>query len=332
MSPDDDLNLEADIVAAIEGELDAGKPAEIDTPSREYNRDEAGRFAQKQAEEAAAAARDEQVAQAQQPGVQAQPGAKPAWKPTWYKDEYGPWDKLAEPFRNALRDQEKAYANGIAQHSAAAKSWEPVTKVLEPYQGLLQQAGISAPQYVESLINADKYLRESPIEALNWLAQSYAGLDIIALADKLYQQGYQAPAAPDPRDQKIQLLEQRLNQFEASGQQAKTAALEAEIQAWAKDKPDFAAVRPYMASLAKQNPQASLDELYESARYAHPETRDRILKEIEDKRLADLKGKRQAGAQSPRGVPQPDAAPRKSRSKSWNIEADVAEAYDEASA
>lgn len=250
-------------------------------------------------------------------------------RPTWYKDEYGDWGKLPENFRNALRDQEKAYAQGIAQHSIAAKAWEPVNKLIEPHLHEMRAAGVEPQQYVAQLINADKYLRQDPVAALNWLAQQYTGgMDIYTLAQWMYENNQQ-PAQPDPVKQELERLRTQVQYLSDLPQQQMRQAVQDQIADWSKDKPDFAAVKPYMAAIAKQNPQASLDQLYEEARWAHPEIRERILQEREDKRRAELAGKRQAGAQSPRGIPQPNAAPRQPKNKSWDIEADLNETFDE---
>lgn len=305
--------------AQQEGEQETAEEQE----ERLYRR-EGRRFVAKEEEKekaAEAAPADDQKPQA----------APKVWRPNWYKDEYGAWDKLPENFRNALRDQERAASQGIEKHSTAAKAWEPVQKAIEPYQQQLAAMGMDAPQYVGNLIEADKYLRADPIAALNWLAQSYlgAGWDIQALADWQAQQGYQ-PQKIDPVKQELDQLRTQLDQLRQEPVRQQQAAVAKQISDWSRDKPDFDAVKPLMAAIAKQNPQASLDDLYREAQWAHPEIRERLLKEIEDKRVAELKGKRQAGAQTMRGAPQQNGAQRVQRNKSWDIEADLNAAFDEA--
>lgn len=292
---EDDGELEAELNEA----LDAGKPA-VEAPVEEtaaeeqerlYRR-EGRRFVAKEEEKPEAVAKE-----GAQP-VNEKPAPK-AWKPTWYKEEYGPWDTLAEPFRNALRDQERNAAQAIEKHSTAAKAWEPVNKLIEPHIAELRAAGVEPQQYVTNLINADAYLREQPVEALNWLCQQYLQCDVVALADWMAANGQQ-PERIDPVKQQLEALQREITTLKNLPQQQQRQAAEQQIQTWSKDKPDFAAVRQTMAFMAKQKPDASLDELYAEAQWAHPEIRERILAEREDKRIAELKGKRQAGAQSPR--------------------------------
>lgn len=307
------MNIEGedvDLAAELEAALDAGKPqteapvegeTQEQAEAREYVR-EGRRFVPKPKEETAATAPAEGAKPADTPAAP----AKPAWKPTWYKDDYGPWEQLAEPLRNALRDQERNAAQAIEKHSTSAKAWEPLTKALEPHMAVLQQAGYTPQSYYNELheFNVNFRTAKDPvtqIDMLDRLAES-VGLDLVRVGEWLATNG-KAPQ-PDPAiaalQRKIAELEGQFTQSRTSGEEAAKAQTQKEIADWSKDKPDFAAVRPYMAALAKQNPDASLDQLYEQARYAHPETRDRILKEIEDKRLADLKGKKAAGATSPR--------------------------------
>lgn len=332
MQSDEDIDFAADLEAALTQQEPA--LAEKEEPENEtadeqeerlYKR-EGRRFVAKEEK------KEEAEAEAKPEGEPQQAAApKPEKRPTWYKDEYGDWGKLPENFRNALRDQERHAAQAIEKHSTAAKAWEPVQKAIEPYQQELASMGLNAPQYVGNLIEADKYLRADPVAAINWLAQSYlgAGWDIQALAEWQAQQGYQ-PQKIDPVKQELEQLRAQMQQLQQAPVRQQQETVQRHIADWAKDKPDFDTVRHTMAALAKQSPEASLDDLYREAQWAHPETRERILAEREGKRLQELKGKRQAGAQTPHGAPAPNAQPRRTRNKSWDIEADLNEAFDEA--
>lgn len=306
-TPDfEDDSLEAELDRVLKSETSEAETADAEE-ERLYRRD-GRRFVAREAEKAEADTIEPKLGEAQTTVAKPeQPAAKP-WRPTWYKDEYGAWDKLPDNFRTALREQERNASVAIERHSTSAKAWEPVQEALAPHLQELAASGVSPQQYVGNLINADKYLRESPVEAINWIAQSYLGVDLQGLADWMAEQNYQ-PAKIDPVQQKIQALEAKLSAFENQGHAQQRAVLDKQITDWSRDKPDFAAVRADMAALAKRYPEASLDDLYERARWAHPETRDSILKEKEDKRLAELKRARAAGATSPRGA-QTNAASR----------------------
>lgn len=297
MSADeDDASLEMELAKVLDsGDADEAKAEETE---RLYRRD-GRRFVADTKDASGEPKPGEPKPEAAPVDAKAAPAAKP-WRPTWYKDEYGQWDKLSDGLKTALREQERNAAQAIEKHSTSAKTWDPVNAALQPYAQELAANGVSPQEYVSRLINADAYLRESPMEALEWLSQTYLGADIQSVADWMRQQGH-TPAKIDPMQQKIQALEQKLNAFESKGVEQQRAVLDKQVADWARDKPDFAAVRQDMAVLAKRYPEASLDDLYERARWAHPDTRERILQEKEDKRLADLKRARAAGATSPRG-------------------------------
>lgn len=331
-SNDDDIDFEADLEAALDA---GGKQAPVveqddeqETEAEEHARyvREGRRFVKEQAEEDKSAAKAPKEGEQQQ---QAAAAPKP-WRPTWYKDEYGPWDQLSEPFRNALRDQERNAAQAIEKHSTAAKSWDPINQAIAPFEQQLRAQGQTPQQFVSGLLNIYGYLQQDPVKALDWLAQNTLGQGwtIQELARWMDEQGHQGHRI-DPVKQELEQLRSQVQQLSQLPQQQRREAAQLQISEWAKDKPDFEALRPLMASLANQNPQASLDALYEQARWAHPEIRQRILQEQEDKRRAELKGKRQAGAQSPRGVPSDGAQRRPKQNGQWNIEGDIAEVLDE---
>lgn len=326
MPSDDDLDFAADLEAELgPQQKPQGEEIEVEQQALEeerlYRRD-GRRFVAKEDEKAAKDAAPEAEQQPQQ-------AAPKAWRPTWYKNEYGDWDKLPENFRNALRDQERNAAQGIEKHATAAKVWEPLTKQLEPMRHQLAAQGQTEQQFLGGLVNIYSYLQQDPVNAINWLCQQTMSTDIYSLVQWMQQQGHQ-PEQVDPRDRKLQELEQKVQNFERQGVNAQREATNRHIADWAKDKPDFEAVKPIMAALANQNPQASLDDLYREAQWAHPEIRERILAEREDKRQQELRGKRRAGAQTPRGTPTPNGQPRIQRNKTWDIESDLKEAFDEA--
>lgn len=314
----DDFDLEADLAAALDGtanatpkqqeELEAAPDGETAAEEQARYVREGRRFVKEQPKEEAPSAEAKEGAEQKSPTEAAPPKEK---RPTWYKDEYGDWAKLPDNFRTALREQERNAAQAIEKHSTAAKAWEPINEALRPHMQELAAAGSNPQQYVGQLIEADKYLRADPVQALNWLAQNYLGQgwDIRALADWMDQQGVQTQKI-DPVKQELNQLRQQVQHLSQLPVQQQRETLNKQIADWSRDKPDFEAVRQKMAALANQNPEASLDDLYEEARWAHPEIRERILAEREDKRLKELQGKRHAGAQSPRGgQPNGSAAP-----------------------
>lgn len=329
--------LEAELNAALDASNQPPKPDNlVETPEGEtaeqkderlYKR-EGRRFVAKEDEKPPAEAKDAKA----EPGKES--AAATTWKPLWYKDEYGPWEKLSPDLRQKIQDRETESAQAVTKYSTAAKAWEPVNELLKPHLQELQAAGVQPQQYVANLINADKFLRGDPVQGINWLVQQYlgAGWDIPALADWMYQQGVEAKKV-DPVQQKLTALEQELHSLKAAPQQQYRANTERIVSEWSKDKPHWSDLQatvygliqadPSVRDRFQANPQATLDQLYEQAQWAHPQLRERILA---DQRAAEVSRARAAGATSPRGGAQINGA---ARSKpTMSLEEEVAARFD----
>lgn len=141
-------------------------------------------------------------------------------------------------------------------------------QILNPFKRDLELRGISAPQFIQSLVGGHKYLQESPREALLWLAQTY-GVDPKLLAQP--QEGV---------DPKYAQLEQRLNQvtgqFESYTTQAQQAAHAEKLNrvtTFADEKgadgqpahPFFDEVAGDILALMKATPGMALDTAYTKA-------------------------------------------------------------------
>lgn len=303
-------DLMADLEAALSGD-DQATPKQreeaetqvAETPQeaeeRLYRRD-GRRFVAKEAEKEAA--KEEPVAKTETKPAEA---AK-TWRPLWYKDEFGEWDKLTPSFRDALERREKESFAEIEKRGNAARAWEPVNQLIAPRAQELAAAGATPQQYVASLIEADRYLRSNPVEAVSWIVQQYLGTDVQGLADWMAQQGYQ-PQRVDPVQQELQQLRQQIQQLASQPQRQERETVSRTISEWSKDKPHyrdlertilgFIQADPSIRERFRAEPAATLDALYDQAMWAHPQLRQRIL---EDQRKAELAKARAASATSPR--------------------------------
>jgi len=145
---------------------------------------------------------------------------------------------------------------------------EQYDQILGPFKRDLELRGLSAPQFIQSLVGGHKYLQESPREALLWLAQTY-GVDPKTLAQP--QEGV---------DPKFAQLEQRLNQvtgqFESFTTRAQQAAHEENlnrVSSFAEQKgadgqpahPFFDEVAGDILALMKATPGLALETAYTKA-------------------------------------------------------------------
>ena len=339
---DDDLDFASELEAALDG---AAAPEPDDQPerpvrkateeafpqteSREYNRDEAGKFTKAEKDAAEAAAREQGATAAEAKQAVAQ-----GWRPPYWNDEaHTPWGTLPEQARSALEQREKAFAmhlQKLAEEGKPLQSFKGVLESLNPDLQRLQAAGVTPDQYVNQLIQASRYLEQSPEEALLWLANSYQ-VSPERLLERL-QGGGQQSVQVDPMvaglQQQLRQVQETLAQREQREQQEaqhreeqRVSALREELAAWSKDKPHFQTVEQKMAQLAQVNPNQTLDQLYEDACMLHPQIRERILA---DQRKQNVQRARTA-AVSPRGGP---ANGRSNTSPKMSIEEEIGSMLD----
>lgn len=315
----EDQTAEAEPALSLEDEIGAALDAAPDDVGEDQGRarDAAGRFA---ASETAKDGAPGQIAPIE--------GPKP---PVWYKPELGDWGQVPETMRAAILDRERAISNELERRAAAMRPWESVAERVAPYVPQLQAQGVAPEQFLGNLVAAHDALTRDPVAALQWIAESY-GVDLSALAG-----GYEEQAPEDPRltamAQRLEQLQGQVQHFGSAWQQQQQAAqqqqqavLQSEISAFAKDKSDFDTLRPLMATFLQGGQAQTMAEAYEQARWAHPETRQRIL---EEQRKADAtKAQRARAAGSTlRGAPVNGAV---TRGPELSLEEEIAALIDAA--
>lgn len=234
-------------------------------------RDEQGRFAAHERDTNAvadheAAPRDEQTDPA--PVAEAPAIEPPA---TLSADDLSRWATLP-------RNAQEWIAQREAKAAESARALEPVQGVLKQYEPLYAARGISAPQALASLFEAQRMLETRPAEAIAVLARQYG----VALP--------QAEANPSqPNDQIAQLvahvrsLEAKIAEREQVAERSAAQTIEQTIREFAA-KPEhrhFPAVRTYMGALMQADPSLDLARAYEMACKAHPDVSKALAAEAE---------------------------------------------------
>ena len=343
---DDDIDFGADLEAALDGgpppereDHREERQAKPDNPfpksddeggPREYVR-EGRRFVPKEQEAKAVAEATGQETRVKEGEVQVK--TEQGWRPIWLKPEHGlDWDKSPEPFRKALEERERAFAQAYQEKTGALKQWEPVAQLMEPLQQALRAQGVEPNQFLGQLVHAHNFLTKEPQQAMAWLAQAY-GVDLNTLVQGMQQEQQQVDPTVKALQDQVAALSGKLTQRETQEQQWRREAEERdnerrqkEVEDWAKAKPHYEAVRPIMHRLALgyegAGQQYSLDGLYDEACKLHPEVSQRILA---DQRKANVSRAR-AGQVSPRG--QPVIGGRDTHSPKLTVEQEIAAQLD----
>jgi hypothetical protein len=253
-------------------------------------RDDKGKFAPK-SESAPEKVEAAQVSKTE-PEQPAQPSTAAGPPPGWSKEskEFFATLPADHPLRRDIAKREEEVSNGFKKYGDIAKRHEEIEQVLAPRRAEFQKFGITSDaQAINTLFAWEQAVRSNPQQAIAQLAKSY-GVDLSTFAQAPQGQGEnELPAQLRPVVdqfgnvvQKVDAVASRLDQYEAQRTQA-------EIQAFAKDKPHFERVRTLMGQIMAGGGATSLEDAYQKAIYADPETRSLIQKEEQDKAEAERK-------------------------------------------
>lgn len=248
-----------------------------------------------------------------------------------------------EIFVNRIKEVEASFNRKHAQLDQTMRTYAAVDRAIAPHYQRLQQAGVSADQAIGQLLAADNYLEADPAGGLLWLMQSKG----LTLEDLQAAQGQAAQVRRDPiLEQRLARIETMYEAQERMEQERRQQSLLSDVSTFANETKDGQRthphfdkladlIRPIVAHLRQTQPsepnRVILEQAYEQALYAHPETRAAQLQaQIEAEKAKALQTQRQtadkarAAAVTLKGTP---AGPAKAKPKS--IRDAVAAAFDQ---
>ena len=258
----------------------SGDPAPVAEPSQEGRaRDEQGRFVKTP---------EEQAAEAAQPPEGAAPAQveRIAPPPNWKGAGKTKWDLLP-------RDIQQELAADYKRISETEGRFTPLAQILEPRRAALSAQYGSVENAVSQLFQLSDYAARNPQEFIQWFAQQ-RNIDLGSLGSGRQEQ------PNDPFQTKINQLEQTVSSLATQIQQSQSSVHEREVQAFASDPnhPYFNDVANDMVAFVQSG--KSLQEAYDMAVWANPNTRQQLLtkqqQEEELKRRQKTEQARQAAA------------------------------------
>ena len=222
----------------------------------------------------------------------------------------------------------RSVQEGILSRVSAAPAAPPPDAFVEavrPLRGAFEQHGLIPERALPEIVGAWQQLVANPREVLPALAKQF-GVEWGATAAT--QQPQAQPdrwVDPDVQALRTEIAELKSAQAERNRQEQGRAAAEeqrltkstqTELQDFAKDKPDFEALRRPMAALMHSGQAKDLAEAYEMAGWANPQTRAARIeaerKAGESKRQEEAERARKAGAVNVRSDSRVNPAPPKS--------------------
>ena len=193
----------------------------------------------------------------------------------WSDDVKKVFDTLPQESQEFMikRDKEMTsdYTKKTQELAEQRKNIEALDKVLQPARQTIHATGISEPEYISRLLNADNALRTNPKMALRQLAQGY-GIDLSTMNEE-------SESWNDPDPQYAQLLQQNqqimseLNQFKQQNIQSTVAQTEQTVEQFSAKTgadgklthPHFDKVRVKMGNLIDAGEAKGLDDAYTKA-------------------------------------------------------------------
>lgn len=255
-------------------------------------RDEDGRFAAKDGEQA----KPETVPADQSAEMKDEPAA-PAIDPpiSWSAEHKAKWESVPLDLRQYIAQRDKEAQTAISRYGQHLKAYEPLGQVIDHFKDTFQRNGIAPADGIARLLAVESRLASDPAEAIKDIAKAY-GVELSALITETAADGapqQQGTLPPEVSALKAELAQTKaelgkitshLTAQERSRLQAENAALTKQIADFANGKPHFDNVRHLMGAMMMTDETLSLEDAYERALYADPNTRQRILS---DQRKAD---------------------------------------------
>jgi hypothetical protein len=203
----------------------------------------------------------------------ADPAAKLAIRApaSWSPAAKATFDKLPPEVQQAVAKREQEIDHGLRRKSEEVKRYEPLEQVLAPRRAQWAAQGMDEVHAVKTLLAAQDLLEKNPMQGLEFLARSY-GVNLNTAQPQ--GQPYQAQPARDSHPE-IATLKQQLQTLQGQIQEAQTAPIRSQVEAFFADPKYIYAenVRGPMAVLLNAGEAVDLDDAYWQACWKDPAIR-----------------------------------------------------------
>lgn len=207
---------------------------------------------------------------------------------TWTTEAATAWKDIPPLAQAEILKREQDIFKGIESYKADAGVGKAIKTIMQPYESIMQQAGINPFQQVKQLMDSHYLLATGkPGEKLQFihkLAKDY-GIDLSQ------EPAYVPPEVAGLQDE-LNLLKSQLQSFETQGADAARASVRSEIETFAADPKNiyFDEVSQDIAQLIRSGVAKDLADAYEKAVRMNPVTyqkeQARLQKEQSDAKAA----------------------------------------------
>lgn len=183
---------------------------------------------------------------------------------------------------------------------------EGIDEVFAPFRDAMARDGIDEVSAIKQLVAAHNYLQQKPAEAIGWLAEKY-GIDLKQVVEGAGASGTEGQ--PDPRllklDSKVAEVDKKVTSVLTAHEQREHQARLNEVTQFADAKDaQGKPLRPYFDEVATDirdlivasGGKLALQDAYDRAIYANPQTRAKVLAAQDAERRAKEEAERKAKA------------------------------------
>lgn len=255
-------DVHADVRAAME-QLSEPVQEAPEAETAKADRNERGQFTQKAGDEPAETVSDADPSKAnvEQPSkvVDAPAG--------WSADAKAEFGKLSPVVQAAVLKRESEINEGGSRWSEEKKGYE---ETLTPLRAVAQKHGLDEKTGLKRLLIAQDYLERDPANAIAWLANAYG----VNLSNDPSNQSQRPQADP-----MFARLSQEVSSLKSSLEQREQAEVNTTLQSFASapGHEHFEAVKVKMGHLINAGQANDLQDAYDQAVWANPDTRKALL-------------------------------------------------------
>ncbi len=257
--------------------------------------------------------------------VPAEPVIEPVLEPidvphSWSSDAKQKWDTVPRELQEVIAAREKDsvadYTRKTQEAADMKRQADAVLSKLDPFKDAIAQKGVAPDEYIGQLLQADKMLEQNPVDALNFLAQSYTGKSLAELIGSTPNGGQ---TTYDPRVAELQNGISQMQSYMKAQEEQKAVQNFEKTTSFVenfyskKDEsglPVFkhienvkAEIPELINSLRSKNPKESnevlLQKAYDQAVWLNPEVRVQMMQqEAQKKKQTAATARRSAGVKS----------------------------------
>ncbi|MBN9410838.1 MAG: hypothetical protein J0H69_16955 [Burkholderiales bacterium] len=282
----DDLTTQENQTTSMDSTIaDAWKDISqnLQEPAETVARDHTGKFAKREPapetqeqggeEKPAITAAPKPEVTTEEPGTQDQPQEPTSKAPSsWKKEAAALFEALPAAVKDEVLRREGDMHKGLEGYKAKAELGRKFESVVAPYMETINKFGVTPDVAIAELLKIDNLLRTAPpaVKAQRFmaLARDY-GIDLT--------QEFDPNAAA--LQQRMYDLENELREAKQAREQQSSQAVNTEIERFAAEPghEHFEVVRAHMSALLQAGAAKDLQDAYDQAVYANPQTRATLL-------------------------------------------------------